>query len=93
MVGAAEVAIGLATVAGRRHRAVFIATAVAMPMLAIGAGVADRGSLTRAFNPVSLNWAAAALAVVAAATGDGLPSGRTPLRAAPDRQPDVGELP
>jgi len=92
-VGAAEVAIGLATVAGRRHRAVFIATAVAMPVLAIGAGAADRGSLTRAFNPVSLNWAAAALAVVAAAIGDGLPSGRTPLRAAPDRQPDVGDLP
>lgn len=92
-VGAAEVAVGLATIVGRRRRVVFLATAAAMPVLAAGAGAADRASLTRAFNPVSLNWAVAALAVVAAATADGLPSGRTPLRAAPDRQPDVGDLP
>jgi hypothetical protein len=92
-VGAGEVAAGLTTIAGRRRRGVFIATAAAMPLLAIGAGAADRASLTRAFNPVALNWAVAALAVVAATTGDGLASGRTPLRTAADRQPDVGELP
>ena len=64
-----------------------------MPVLVVGAGIADRASLSRAFNPVSLNLAVAALAVVALTTGDGLPSGRTPLRSAPDRQPDVGDLP
>jgi hypothetical protein len=90
VVGAAEVAIGRATVAGRRHRAVFLATAVAMPVLAIGAGAADRGSLTRAFNPVSLNWAAAALAVVAAATGDGLPRDVHPCAPHPIANPTWG---
>lgn len=92
-VGAVEAAIGLGTVAARSRRAVFVATAALMPALAFGAGAADRRSLTRAFNPVSLNWAVAALAVVAATTGDRLPSGRRPLRTAPDHQPAVDELP
>jgi hypothetical protein len=35
----------------------------------------------------------AGLAATAALTADGLPSGKRPLRAAPDRQPDVGDLP
>jgi hypothetical protein len=64
-----------------------------MPILAASAAKADRRSFTRAFNPASLNWAMGALALVAAATGDDLPSGMRPLRAAPDRQPDVGDLP
>ena len=92
-VGAVEVAMGLATVAGSRRRDLFVLTAVAMPLLVVGAGFGERASLTRPFNPVSLNGAVAALAVVAAATGEGLPSGRRPLRTAPDRQPDVEGLP
>jgi len=92
-VGAAEVAIGLATIAGRRRRDLFIAMGAAMPVLVVGAAKADRKVLTRAFNPVSLNLAVAALAAVVAATRNGLPSGRRPLRAAPDRQPEVGDLP
>ncbi|HEX8770111.1 MAG TPA: DoxX-like family protein [Acidimicrobiales bacterium] len=92
-VGAAEVAIGLGTVVGRRRRGLFVATSAAMPLLALAATKADRIAATRAFNPVSLNWAVAALAVVAAATGDRLPSGRKPLRSAPDHQPDVDPLP
>lgn len=44
-----------------------------MPVLIVGAGVADRPLLTRAFNPVSLNAATAALAVVAATTANDLP--------------------
>lgn len=59
----------------------------------IGRGEGDPRSLTRAFNPASLNWAMAGLAATAALTADGLPSGKRPLRAAPDRQPDVGDLP
>jgi hypothetical protein len=92
-VGAVEVLAGVATVLARRRRGVFLATAAAMPALAASAAATDPSSLTRAFNPVSLNWAVAALAAVAATTTDALPSGRRPLRTAPDRQPDVGELP
>jgi hypothetical protein len=92
-VGAVEVAIRIATILGRRRRDLFVATAAAMPVLALGAAKTDRTLLTRTFNPVSLNWAVAALAAVAATTADQLPSARTPLRAAPDRQPDVDELP
>jgi len=91
--GAAELGLAALTVLGRRSRVVSAATALAMPALVVAAGGADRTSLTRAFNPVSLNLAVAALAVVALVTGDGLPSGRTPLRSAPDHQPPVGALP
>jgi hypothetical protein len=83
MVGVAEVVIAVATVTGRRRRSRFLAMAAAMPVLATGAAVADRGAATRAFNPVSLNWAVAALALIAATTVDGLPSGRTPVRTPP----------
>ncbi len=42
---------------------------------------------------VEAAFAAAALAAVALATTDGRPSGRRPLRRAPDRQPDLEDLP
>lgn len=93
LAGAAEVAFGLVTLAKSSRRWPFIATAVMMPALAATAWRADRRLFTRAFNPASLNLAATALAVIAVASHDGRPSGRTPLRVAPDRQPDVGELP
>jgi hypothetical protein len=92
-VGLAELALGVVTISTSHRRGVFAATLLAMPVLAGMAAVADRGQLSKAFNPVSLNWAVAALAAVALATGDGLPSGRRPLRVAPDRQPEVGDLP
>jgi hypothetical protein len=91
--GLAEVAVALATLAPRSRRATLAGTAVAMPTLAVAATVLDRRSATRAFNPVSLNAAVAALAAAALATEAGRPSGRRPLRRAPDRQPDVGPLP
>jgi hypothetical protein len=93
VAGALELAAGVVTARHARKKWPFIATAVAMPLLAGGALVADRRAFTRAFNPASLNWAVVALAVVAAATTDGLPSGARPLRSAPDRQPEVGDLP
>jgi DoxX-like protein len=91
-VGAAEIGIGLGTLFGRR-RAVFYATAAAMPVLVVAAARTDRAALGRAFNPVSLNWAVGALALIAATTVDDRPSGKRPLRAAPDQQPEVGDLP
>jgi len=91
--GAVELALGLVTIAHSSRRWPFVATAVLMPALVAGAAQADRRVLVRAFNPVSLNWAVVALAVCALATSEGRPSGRRPLRAAPDRQPDVGDLP
>lgn len=89
--GAGVVELGLAalTVARRDARWPFALAAAAMPALAVGAAVGDRRAVTRAFNPVSLNLGCAALAVVAWATAEGRPSGRTPLRVAPDRQRDV----
>jgi hypothetical protein len=93
VAGAGEVVAGLVTLRRARTKWPFVATAAAMPLLALVAAKADRRSLTRAFNPASLNLAMAALAVVAAVTVDDLPSGRRPLRSAPDRQPDVGDLP
>jgi hypothetical protein len=53
----------------------------------------DLKPVTRAFNPVALKVTMAALAGIALATAHDLPSGRRPLRAAPDPQPDVGKLP
>lgn len=91
--GVAEIALGLATVRSSKYRWPFVITLASMPMLAVGAIVTDRTLATRAFNPVSLNVAISALAVAALATHSGRPSGRVPLRVAPDRQPDVGDLP
>lgn len=91
--GAAEVLFGVVTIVGARRRWPFAATAVAMPLLAGAAFGADRRVFSRAFNPASLNWAMTALAGVALATHDGRPSGRRPLRSAPDHQPDVEDLP
>ncbi|MDQ1391606.1 MAG: hypothetical protein QOF30_583 [Acidimicrobiaceae bacterium] len=91
--GAAEVLLGAMTIVGARHRWPFAATALAMPVLTAAAATTDRSLFARAFNPASLNWAMTALAAVALATHDGRPSGRLPLRTAPDRQPDVGDLP
>jgi len=92
-VGVVESAFAVATVARSDERWPFVVALVAMPTVAVGAATADRSILTRAFNPGSLGVAVAALAGVALATAEGRPSGRRPLRRAPDRQPDVGALP
>jgi DoxX-like family len=92
-VGAVEAAFAVTTVARANERWPFVVALAAMPTLAIGAAQADRSTLTRAFNPASVGLAVAALAGVALATKEGRPSGGRPLRRAPDRQPDVGELP
>ncbi len=91
--GAAELVAAAVTLAVSGRRWPFAATAVVMPALVLAAAVADRRVLGRAFNPVTLNWAMAALALAALATTEGRPSGRRPLRRAPDHQPEVGALP
>lgn len=91
--GAAEVVVGVLTLRSAKKKWPFVATAIAMPLLALSAAKADRRSFSRAFNPASLNLAMTALAVVAITTADDLPSGKRPLRAAPDPQPEVGDLP
>jgi uncharacterized membrane protein len=93
VAGIGEIIAGVVTLRFARSRPLFIGTAAAMPLLALGAAKADPRSFTRAFNPGSLNWAMAALALSAALTNDGIPSGRRPLRSAPDSQPEVGPLP
>lgn len=91
--GAAEVIAAGTVLSASRRRWSFVATAAAMPLLTIAAGRADRRLLGQAFNPVALNAAMVALAVAALATQRDLPSARTPLRHAPDAQPEVGALP
>lgn len=68
--GVGEVALGVATVAFSGRRALFAGMLVAMPALVAATAVTDRSKLSREFNPVSLNWAVAALAGVALATAD-----------------------
>jgi hypothetical protein len=92
-VGAVEAGFAVATIAAANKRWPFVVAIAAMPTLAIGAAKADRSILTRAFNPASLGIAVVALASVALATIDGRPSGRRPLRHAPDQQPPAGDLP
>lgn len=92
-VGAVEAGFAAATATRSGRRWPFVIAVAAMPTLAIGAARSDRSILTKAFNPGSLGIAVAALAGVALATREGRPSGRRPLRHAPDRQPDVEDLP
>lgn len=92
IVGVGEIAVGIAVGCSKR-RWPLVATVAAMPVLALGAARADRRLFARAFNPASLNWATAALAIAALATNEGRPSAAKPLRSAPDVQPDVDELP
>ena len=92
-VGVVEAGFAVATVAAANKRWPFAIALAAMPTLVIGAANADRSLVTQAFDPASLGIAVAALAGVALATTDGRPSGRRPLRRAPDRQPGVGDLP
>jgi hypothetical protein len=92
-VGAMEAGFAVATAARSGKRWPFVIAIAAMPALAIGAATSDRSLLSRAFNPGSLGIAVTALAGVALATREGRPSGRRPLRSAPDQQPDVGALP
>jgi hypothetical protein len=92
-VGVMELAFAATTLGRSDKRWPFVAVLVAMPALAIGAAKADPKSLTRAFNPATLNLAMASLAAVAVATAEGRPSGRRPLRQAPDQQPAVEDSP
>lgn len=93
VAGALEAAFGLVILANSNRRWPFVVTALSMPALAAGAWVADAPSFSRAFNPASLNWAVAALALVCLTNHADRPSARLPLRTAPDQQPDVGDLP
>jgi hypothetical protein len=92
-VGLVEAGFAVATAVRSEKRWPFVIAVLAMPALAIGAAKADRSILARAFNPGSLGIAVAALGAIALATREGRPSGRRPLRSAPDVQPEVGELP
>lgn len=92
-VGVAETGFALTTAARSGKRWPFVIAMATMPALAIGEAKADRSVLAKAFNPGSLGIAVVALAGVALATRNGRPSGRRPLRIAPDLQPDVEELP
>jgi hypothetical protein len=89
-MGIAESAFGAWILARPRSRAPMVAHLMAIPVLTVGAWRADRTVFSKAFNPVSTNAALFALGVVALTGAHDLPSGRRPLRSAPDQQPNVG---
>jgi hypothetical protein len=91
-VGALETGFAVATATRSDQRWPFVIALLAMPTLAVGAAWSDRSILAKAFNPGSLGIAVAGLAGVALATRQGRPSGKRPLRAAPDKQPEVEDL-
>ncbi|CAN5561463.1 DoxX-like family protein [soil metagenome] len=84
LLGLGEIAMGFATLRWWRNRRPFLATLLAMPVLTVGALVSDVGTFARPFNPLTLNVGLMALATVALLSRDDLPSGRRPLRRAPD---------
>jgi hypothetical protein len=92
-VGAVEAGFAVAMVVRSRDRWPFTVALAAMPALAIGTAKADLSILSHAFNPGSLGVAVAALAGVALITREGRPSGRRPLRQAPDHPPTAEEPP
>lgn len=92
-MGIGEVALGLWMAVRPRSAAPFVLNLFALTGLAVGAWKAEREVFAKAFSPASTNVALFALGVVALATRKDLPSGRTPLRSAPDQQPQVGPLP
>lgn len=88
LLGLGEIAMGLATLRAWRSRRPFLVTLLAMPALTLGALVSDVGAFARPFNPLTLNLGLMALAAVALLTRHDLPSGRRPLRRAPDSSPE-----
>jgi hypothetical protein len=92
-IGIGEMLFAVAIAARSRQRWPFVANLAVLPVLTIGALRANPREFTRPFNPAGLNVALAGLAAVALATRHELPSGRTPLRTAPDVQPEVDALP
>jgi hypothetical protein len=73
-IGWAEVAFGLLMLVAWRWRWPLWLSVVAMPLAAIAVAVNSPTYLSAAFNPVSLNLAVAAMAVVALIEGRDLPS-------------------
>jgi hypothetical protein len=92
-MGLGEAALGMWMIARPRSRAPFVLNTVGILGLTVGAWKADRRSFFKAFNPASINFSLFALGLVALTTRNDLPSGTTPLRTAPDTQPDVEKLP
>ncbi len=90
--GFLEIAFAILVVLFRNQRWPFLLTIAGMIGLLGAAAWTDPELLGRAFNPVGVNLAMIALALVALATLKGRPSGRRPLRVPPDDQPEpVGD--
>jgi hypothetical protein len=83
VLGVGEVAFAGLILAAWRARWPFVATAVAMVAALVAVASSSPGSLSAAFNPVTLNLSMAALAVIGWASSRDLPSAARCLRARP----------
>jgi len=84
VLGAAEIAFGLALLVAWRSRPLLLATIALMLLATLGVAFSSPGMLGAAFNPVTLNLAVAALALVGYLVGADLPSARRCLRKRPE---------
>jgi uncharacterized membrane protein YphA (DoxX/SURF4 family) len=82
-IGLAEVVLGLVALLAWRARWPLAMIAVFMPVALIAVAVTSASTLIAAFNPVALNVAVAAVAVIGWLTGHDLPSASRCLRARP----------
>jgi uncharacterized membrane protein YphA (DoxX/SURF4 family) len=86
-LGLAEVSLGLALLVGWRVRSLFGLTAGLMIAALIAVALQAPGSLSAAFNPVTLNSAMVSLSVIGLYCMEDLPSARRCKRIKPEEQP------
>ena len=86
---AGEIAIGLSILLLWRRRWPFVVSLIAFIGLGVGAVFSNPHLAGEPFSPVTLNISLVALCAIALLSDTDLPSGRVPLRKAPDEQPEV----
>lgn len=84
-----EIAVGLSVLLFWRKRWPFVISLLAFVGLGIGAIVANPHLAGEPFSPVTLNISLIALSIIALLSDKDLPSGKNPIRKAPDEQPEV----
>lgn len=84
VLGVVEIALGLALLLAWRSRRLLLATIALMLLATAGVAWTSPTSLVDAFNPLTLNLAVAALALVGYLAGAELPSARRCLRKRPE---------
>lgn len=89
LLGGAEVALGLAVLVAWGARWPLVLTAGLMVLATVGVAVGSPAVLVAAFNPVTLNGALLALAIVALVLAEEAPSARNTRRRPPEGDDDL----